>query len=33
MDKLRLHALLIGLLCGYALARWVGMCGPGGTSA
>ena len=25
----RLPALLVGLLCGYALARWVGLCGPG----
>ena len=26
MDALRLHALL----CGYALARWAGLCGPAG---
>ena len=30
MDSLRLHALLIGLPCGHALARWVGMGGPAG---
>ena len=30
MDKPRLPALLVGLLCGYALARWAGLCGPGG---
>jgi hypothetical protein len=30
MDALRFHALLIGMLCGYALALWAGMCGPAG---
>ncbi len=30
MHALRLHALMIGLLCGYALGRWVGLCGPAG---
>jgi hypothetical protein len=30
MAALRLHALFIGLLCGYALARWAGLCGPAG---
>ena len=30
MDPLRLHALLIGLPCGHALTRWVGMGGAGG---
>ena len=30
MDALRFHALLIGTLCGYALGRWAGLCGPAG---
>ena len=30
MDALRFHALLIGMLCGYALGRWAGLRGPAG---
>ena len=28
MDPLRLFALLVGLLCGYALASWLHLGGP-----